>query len=119
MKTLLYIFIGGGTGSIFRYLIARFSVTTLPTHLPYGTTIANVLASLVLGFITVKTFQSEQVWKPLIAVGFCGGFSTYSTFSNETFKLLSSGEYGGAILHIGINLILCLAAIWLGMTLGK
>jgi CrcB protein len=119
MKTLLYIFIGGGTGSIARYLIARFSVNNLPQHLPFGTIIANVLASLVLGFVAVKTFQSEQVWKPMIAIGFCGGFSTYSTFSNETFKLLQNAEYGAALLHIGLNLFLCLGAIGLGMALGR
>ncbi|UBM57451.1 fluoride efflux transporter CrcB [Marinilongibacter aquaticus] len=119
MKTLLYIFIGGGAGSILRYLVAKFSLQYLHENLPFGTIIANVLASLVLGFITVKTMHSPQVWKPMIAVGFCGGFSTYSTFSNETFALLQSGQYGVAGMNALLNLVFCLAAIGLGMFLGR
>lgn len=87
--------------------------------MPYGTLFSNIAASILLGYLTVKTFQSEEIWKPILAIGFCGGFSTFSTFSNDTFKLLQDGLYGDAALNIGMNVILCLLAIWAGMILGK
>ncbi|MFT7435707.1 MAG: CrcB protein [Algoriphagus sp.] len=118
-KTLLYIFLGGGFGSIARYLISKFSAGTLGNGLPYGTLLANILASLLLGYLTAKTFQSENIWKPMLTIGFCGGFSTFSTFSNETFKLLQNAEYSTAMLNISFNLMICLVAIWAGMMLGK
>ena len=106
---------GGGFGSIARYLVSKFSISTFENGFPYGTLLANILASLLLGYLTAKTFQLESVWKPLLAVGFCGGFSTFSTFSNETFKMLQSAQYGSAMLNITLNLLVCLLAIWLGM----
>ncbi|WP_162628214.1 fluoride efflux transporter FluC [Arcticibacterium luteifluviistationis] len=118
-KTLLYIFLGGGFGSISRYLVAKFSINTFGTGYSVGTLLANILASLILGFVAVKTFESEQIWKPMIAVGFCGGFSTYSTFSLELYNHLQNAEYGFVLMHIGLNLILCLVAIGLGMMLGR
>lgn len=114
-KTLLYIFLGGGLGSTARYLVSKYSNIAFGNSFPYGTLLANILASLLLGYLTAKTFQSENIWKPLLAIGFCGGFSTFSTFSNETFKMLQSAEYGSAMLNITLNLVVCLLAIWLGM----
>jgi CrcB protein len=118
-KTLLYIFLGGGFGSMARYLVSKFSLGSFGNGLPYGTLLANILASLLLGYITAKTFQSESLWKPMLAIGFCGGFSTFSTFSNETFKLLQNAEYGSAMMNVGLNLVVCLLAIWAGMALSN
>jgi CrcB protein len=118
-KTLLYIFLGGGFGSITRYLVSKFSLGAFGNGFPYGTLIANILASLLLGYLTAKSIQSESLWKPMLAIGFCGGFSTFSTFSNETFKLLQNAEYGSAMMNIGLNLVVCLLAIWAGMVLSN
>ena len=88
MTNLLLVFVGGGLGSLCRYGISnRLSVYS--SAFPYGTLTANVLSSLVLGFVTGLLMQ-EVEWvsnevKLLIAVGFCGGFSTYSSFTNDTF----------------------------------
>lgn len=102
-----------------RYLVSKFSLGAFGNGFPYGTLIANVLACLLLGYLTAKSIQSESLWKPMLAIGFCGGFSTFSTFSNETFKLLQNAEYGSAMMNIGLNLVVCLLAIWAGMTLSN
>lgn len=119
MKTAFYVFVGGGLGSVTRYVIGRASVKFIPLNFPIGTLIANILASLLLGYIMSKLAISEGFVKPLIAVGFCGGFSTFSTFSYDTARLLSEGRSGEAFLNIGVNTLLCLAAIYAGMQLGK
>lgn len=125
MKTLIYIFLGGGAGSISRYLVGRYSAAHFWPGFPVGTLLANILASLLLGYVSVKSFstgvsdQADELWKPLLAVGFCGGFSTFSTFSLESFKYFQSAQYSMAILHMGLNMLLCLMAIWGGVMLGK
>lgn len=122
MTNLLLVFVGGGLGSLCRYGISnRLSVYS--SAFPYGTLTANVLSSLVLGFVTGLLMQ-EVEWvsnevKLLIAVGFCGGFSTYSTFTNDTFQLLEAGNWTLAFANVASNLLVCLLAIFIGMWISK
>ena len=116
------VFIGGGLGSLCRYGIAN-RLSAYSASFPYGTLTANVLSSLILGFITGLIMQevefiSNEI-KLLIAVGFCGGFSTYSTFTNETFQLLQGGNWTLAFANVVSNLLVCLLAIFLGMWISK
>ncbi len=116
----LAVFVGGGLGSICRYGIAK-AVAPWQSTFPYATLFANVLSCIVLGFFVAQALKgnlSDSV-KLLVMVGFCGGFSTFSTFSNETFQLLQSGNFGVAGLNILGNVALCLGCIYLGMLLGK
>lgn len=112
----LLVFIGGGLGSVVRYGIAYFMKTNTFSF-PFATLISNVLASFIIGILMAATLKgilsNEQ--KLFLATGFCGGFSTFSTFSNETLQLFEQGNIFMAALNIGISVALCLLATWLGL----
>ncbi len=115
----LAVFVGGGLGSLLRWSIA-LSTKHYMGAFPMHTLIANFLASLILG-LSIAYFagfiEKPPFWYPFLAVGFCGGFSTFSTFSSETFQLLNSGELMYALLNIFISVATCLIAIALGFWL--
>lgn len=116
MLQLLYVFIGGGLGSVCRYSIALAFVNQ-KSIFPYATLLANILSCLILGYFIGMELKAEvpNSTKLLIMTGFCGGFSTFSTFSTETFKIFESGHYGTALLYIGVSILLCLSCIFIGM----
>ncbi len=121
MKNYLLIFIGGGAGSLLRFFISSW-FNPLMAVFPLGTIIANVLSSFLLGltvgFLQFK-YPGNTYLQPLIITGICGGFSTFSTFSNETLILFKAENYTFGILNILLNVILCLIFIALGMKLVK
>ena len=103
----LAVFIGGGLGSALRYL---FSLSmNRYGFLPWGTILANLLATLILGVVVF--YFGERLGRQstslfvLLTIGFCGGFSTFSTFSMEVFQLLRDGQIGFAIANVAISLI--------------
>ncbi len=117
----LAVFIGGGLGSLCRYGISQISFPYFQ-HFPIATLTANVLASACLAFIVAALAlkapnESQQFWKLLLATGFCGGFSTFSTFSLESFQLLKNGQTTLAIAYIFISVTLCLLACFLAWKL--
>lgn len=121
MKELLAIFIGGGLGSLARYGFSRW-LKYLDNGFPLGTLTANLVACLVIGLVAGIFYQKTDVnpvVKGLIVTGFCGGFSTFSTFSYETFSLFSEGKALIAVLYVVGSVLLCLAGVAGGYYLGK
>jgi fluoride exporter len=94
----------------------------IPSTLPYGTFIINFTASLLLGFFLV--WISERVivdprWRIFVAIGFCGSYSTYSSFAFETFALFEKGHWLGAALNIAGTNVLCFAAVIIGAAVAR
>jgi CrcB protein len=122
MKAYLFVFVGGGLGSLVRYMAGRLIPPMLGTN-PFPTAIllVNVLASAVLGLVVgwgLSRSASEDA-RLLIGVGFCGGLSTFSSFSNDTAILLQQDRTGTALLNIVLNVGLCLLASFGGLSVGQ
>jgi CrcB protein len=122
MRSMIFVFLGGGLGSVVRYALGRWVNSLHTHHFPFGTLVVNVAACFLLGLL-IGLADHRQLISPharlFWTVGFCGGFSTFSTFSNETLTLLQGGFNLSLILYILFSLILCLAAVFGGLYLGK
>jgi fluoride exporter len=121
MKQLLLVFIGGGFGSTLRYIIGKYMNST-ETGIPWGTFTANILGSLIIGVIlglAVKndTLSSNQTL--LLATGFCGGFTTFSTFAYENHVFLKSGDFTSFALYTIGSFIVAFLAVFAGLFIAK
>lgn len=120
MLKLILIFIGGGLGSLSRYGISKiFDYRVF--DFPLSTLISNTLACLILGMLLGIELKSgiTNSTKLLIITGFCGGFSTFSTFSAESLKLFTEGNYGMAIINIFGSIIICFICVFVGIKLSS
>lgn len=105
----ILVFIGGGLGSVIRFIIAMlFSKTTLT--LPISTLSSNIISCSIFGLL-IYLYQDKTTipdhYKHLVLIGICGGLSTFSTFSYETFELIKQGLMGWALVNIIVSCVLC------------
>jgi len=117
MGNLLVIFAGGGLGALARFFLSRAAGSRIGTALPFGTLFVNVTGSFLIGLVLslVETAALPALWRPLVAVGFIGAYTTFSTYAFETVSLLQKKAYGPAIWNFFLNNVLSMAAIVLGM----
>lgn len=116
MNTLLAVFIGGGLGSLSRFGLSKFITSDFQVINPKATLLANLLSTLVLGvilFFTTERFSLSTNMQALIVIGFCGGFSTFSTFSYETFELIRMGNYAFAAINLFISILAGVGVLFL------
>lgn len=121
MKTLLLVFIGGGTGSIARYLLGKF-INDPSSGIPYGTFAANIIGSLLIGIIlgwALKNNTLNSNTTLLLATGFCGGFTTFSTFAYENHVLLKSGDFMTFALYAIASFAIGILAVFGGMEISQ
>ncbi len=121
MKQFLLVFLGGGLGSVLRYVIGK-SLNSTQNGIPYGTFLANVLGSLLIGIIlglATKHNTLSQNQTLLLATGFCGGFTTFSTFAYENHLFLKSGDFTSFALYTIISFVIGFLAVFLGIFLVK
>lgn len=114
---LLYIGLGGAAGSILRYVLGGAVQRAMHAGFPYGTLFVNIAGCFVIG-VLVRLFMNAEPpasLRALLVVGFCGGFTTFSSFTSETMGLLESGAYLRACLYVLASIALCLAATGAGL----
>lgn len=122
MIDILWISLGAILGANLRYFVNRLSLKYLSPDLPFGTFIVNVTGSFILAFFMVWALQRVMVdpkWRLFLAVGFCGAYTTFSSFSYETFVLIEQGNYGYALLNFLANNLFCLLAAIAGFVLAR
>lgn len=122
MEKILIIGLGGGIGSVVRYLVSQWTVQRWGGTFPYGTLLVNVVGCLVIGFfmfLITERLIVHPYWRLLISVGFLGGLTTFSSFSYETLRLLQDAEYLLAMANVLTNCIVGFIATWLGIALAR
>jgi CrcB protein len=119
ITTLLWVALGGALGSVARALTGW----ALASRPPLATMLVNIAGSLLIGWLMARSLTAEPAaaarTHALLVVGFCGGFTTFSTFSWQTLEQMQKGAWGAAALNVLLSVALCLAATWLGFRLGR
>lgn len=121
MKQLLLVFVGGGFGSVLRFIIGKY-LNSPETGIPYGTFAANIIGSLLIGIIlglALKNNTLSQNHILFLATGFCGGFTTFSTFAYENHLFLKSGDFMSFAIYTIASFVIGFLAVFAGMYLVK
>ncbi|MFC0605310.1 fluoride efflux transporter CrcB [Winogradskyella pulchriflava] len=121
MKQLLLVFVGGGFGSVLRFVIGKW-LNNSENGIPYGTFAANIVGSLLIGIILGLAAKNDTLSESqtlLLATGFCGGFTTFSTFAYENHVFLKSGDFTSFALYTIASFVVGFLAVFLGLYLVK
>ena len=122
MTRFVLICCGGAVGTGARYLLGGLAVRWLGPEFPHGTLVINVLGSFLIGVVQqvgLTTLWFPDTLRVVLAIGVLGGFTTYSSFSYETIKLVESGSWAAATAYAGLTTVLCLGGCTAGLALGR
>lgn len=122
LRTYAWISLGAVLGANLRYLLGKIVTRMSDAAFPYGTLIINVTGSLVLGFFVVWTTErvlANPLWRALIAIGFCGSYTTFSSYAYETIAYFEQGHWTLFAANILTNNLLCLGAVIAGAALAR
>ena len=120
MKQFLLVFVGGGFGSMLRYGVNKAVSAQHDSSFPWGTFVANVVGGFLIGVILTYIEQEKGLsreWTLLLATGFCGGFTTFSSFAYENNMLVKSGDYATFFLYTSLSIIVGFMATFGGIML--
>jgi CrcB protein len=122
MSTYLWVALGGALGSVARYWMTLAIAALTGPAFPWGTVIINIVGSFVIGLVAFLTTPVGRVAmsfdiRAFILAGICGGFTTFSAFSLQTFELMRTGNWLGAGGNVLLSVVLCLSAVWAGYAL--
>lgn len=117
IKHLLFIAIGGATGSVLRYLVSIITARFNTGHFPLPTLVVNITGCFLIGFILARVGHGHQEnqLRFLLVTGFCGGYTTFSAFSYENIQLINNGHGWTAVGYIFASVVAGVAAVWLGL----
>jgi CrcB protein len=121
-KTLLLVGVGGAVGSSLRFLTSFILQKWIQASFPWGTFVANLIGCVLIGILMgyfIKIQPANNDMKILLVTGFCGGYTTFSTFSFESYSMMQQGQYSAAIIYILLSVIGGLLAVMGGMALTK
>lgn len=122
MLNLAAVFLGGGIGAVIRYMTGMLMLKYSHYNLPFSTFIVNIAGSFIIGFLYVLFIDKPEInpaLKMALTVGFCGGLTTFSTFSLELFEMAGNQRLFLAFSYTAVSVILCLIAVSLGAILCK
>lgn len=122
IKNILLVAIGGGTGSVLRYLTSVLTSKYFTSTFPLGTFAVNIVGCLIIGILTGLFYKSSITnpdLKILFITGFCGGFTTFSAFAQENINLIQSNNLVTAIIYTILSVIVGLTFVWIGLLIAK
>lgn len=122
MHNVIAVFLGGGIGAVLRYLTGVFAVRYLSVNLPVATFAVNIIGCFILGLLFAFFIDKPEINTPLklaLTAGFCGGLTTFSTFSLELFEMLKNALYMQVFVYLILSLIIGLLAVWVGVCCAK
>lgn len=122
MLKIIAIFTGGGIGAVIRYLTGLIILKYSHLSLPPATFIVNVAGSFLIGFLYIFFIEKQELnpaIKLALTVGFCGGLTTFSTFSLELFEMIKNAHFINAFLYVIISIIICVTAVITGAYIAK